>query len=69
LAFGEIEDIVSSEIWVRISKALQFFDATPFRKRVVEDMEVTEELAALVDDHTEVGRTYGFGGMVEEFRR
>ena len=39
------------------------------RKRVVEDMEVIEELAEFVDSHTAVGRSYGFGGMVEEFRR
>ena len=39
------------------------------RERVVEDMEVIEELADFVDRHTEVGRSFGFGGMVEEFRR
>ena len=39
------------------------------RKRVVDDMEVIEELAEFVDDHTKLGRSYGFGGMVEEFRR
>jgi predicted unusual protein kinase regulating ubiquinone biosynthesis (AarF/ABC1/UbiB family) len=39
------------------------------RKQVVEDMEVIEELAEFVDAHTKVGRNFGFGGMVEEFRR
>ncbi|MEY2400378.1 MAG: ubiquinone biosynthesis protein [Ilumatobacteraceae bacterium] len=39
------------------------------RKQVVEDMEVIEELAEFVDLHTEVGRSIGFKGMVEEFRR
>jgi ubiquinone biosynthesis protein len=39
------------------------------RKQAVEDMEVIEELAKFVDAHTEVGRRYGFSGMVEEFRR
>ena len=39
------------------------------RKQVIDDMEVIEELAAFVDDHTKLGRSYGFGGMVEEFRR
>ena len=39
------------------------------RERVIEDMEVIEELAEFVDGHTKVGRSYGFGGMVEEFRR
>ena len=39
------------------------------REQVVEEMEVIEELAEFVDGHTELGRSYGFGGMVEEFRR
>jgi len=39
------------------------------RKQVVEDMEVIEELADFVDSHTKLGRSYGFGGMVDEFRR
>jgi ubiquinone biosynthesis protein len=38
------------------------------RAKVVDDMEVIEELAAFVDDHTKLGRTLGFGAMVEEFR-
>ena len=39
------------------------------RTQVVEDMEVIEELAEFVDAHTNVGRNFGFTGMVEEFRR
>lgn len=39
------------------------------RKRVVDDMEVIEELAEFVDSHTKIGRSYGFGAMVDEFRR
>ena len=39
------------------------------RKQVVDDMEVIEELAEFVDRHTTVGRSMGFAGMVEEFRR
>ena len=39
------------------------------RKQVVDDMEVIEELAEFVDRHTNVGRSMGFVGMVEEFRR
>ena len=39
------------------------------RKQVVDDMEVIEELAEFVDRHTNVGRSMGFGAMVEEFRR
>ena len=95
--FAEIEEVVTTEIGARISKAFQSFDSTPLasaslgqvhratlrdgrpvavkvqrpgvRKRVVEDMEVIEELAEFVDSHTKVGRSYGFSGMVEEFRR
>ncbi|MEA2826601.1 MAG: ubiquinone biosynthesis protein [Actinomycetota bacterium] len=39
------------------------------RQRIVDDMEVIEELAEFLDTHTGVGRAYGFRGMVEEFRR
>jgi ubiquinone biosynthesis protein len=38
------------------------------RGRIVEDMEVIDELATFVDDHTKIGRRYGFAAMVEEFR-
>jgi ubiquinone biosynthesis protein len=38
-------------------------------EQVAQDMEVIEELATFVDRHTEVGRTFVFGAMVEEFRR
>src|SRR5487761_179884 len=37
------------------------------RSQVIDDMEVIEELAEFVDDHTKIGRSYGFVGMVEEF--
>jgi predicted unusual protein kinase regulating ubiquinone biosynthesis (AarF/ABC1/UbiB family) len=39
------------------------------RQRIVDDMEVIEELAEFLDTHTGVGRAYGFRGMAEEFRR
>ncbi len=38
------------------------------RGRIVDDMEVIDELASFVDDHTKLGRKYGFAPMVEEFR-
>jgi ubiquinone biosynthesis protein len=38
------------------------------RDRIVDDMEVIDELATFVDDHTKAGRRYGFARMVEEFR-
>lgn len=38
------------------------------REQVDDDMMVIEELADFVDQHTAVGRSLGFGGMVDEFR-
>jgi ubiquinone biosynthesis protein len=38
------------------------------RGRIVDDMEVIDELASFVDGHTKLGRRYGFAAMVEEFR-
>ena len=95
-SFAEIEQIVTDELGVRISKGFQELDSTPaasaslgqvhkgvlrngravavkvqrpgVRDQVAEDMDVIEELAAFVDDHTKTGRQFGFGGMVEEFK-
>lgn len=95
--FEQIEEVVTTEIGARISKAFQSFEASPaasaslgqvhhavlrngrsvavkvqrpgVRKRVIDDMEVIEELADFVDRHTKVGRSMSFGAMVEEFRR
>src|SRR3954453_6402101 len=39
------------------------------REQALEDMEVLREVAGLVDDHTELGRRYGLGQLLEEFRR
>jgi predicted unusual protein kinase regulating ubiquinone biosynthesis (AarF/ABC1/UbiB family) len=39
------------------------------RSQVSEDMAVIDELAEFVDSHTKIGRSYGFAGMVAEFRR
>ena len=39
------------------------------RQRILTDLEVLAELADLLDEHTSVGRTFGFGGMLEQFRR
>lgn len=38
------------------------------RDQVAKDMEVIEELAEFLDEHTKAGRRFGFAGMVEEFR-
>jgi predicted unusual protein kinase regulating ubiquinone biosynthesis (AarF/ABC1/UbiB family) len=38
------------------------------RDTVLDDLDALRELAELADAHTELGRRYGFGGMVAEFR-
>ncbi|MEY2453069.1 MAG: ubiquinone biosynthesis protein [Acidimicrobiaceae bacterium] len=38
------------------------------RDSVAHDMDVIEELAGFLDEHTKTGRKFGFAGMVEEFR-
>ncbi len=38
------------------------------REQVAADMDVIEELAEFLDDHTKTGRRFGFAGMVDEFR-
>ena len=38
------------------------------RNQVVDDMDVIEELATFLDDHTKAGRRFGFAEMVQEFR-
>jgi predicted unusual protein kinase regulating ubiquinone biosynthesis (AarF/ABC1/UbiB family) len=38
-------------------------------RRIVSDLEVLGEIAALADQHTEGGRKYGYARMVEEFRK
>ena len=39
------------------------------RERIAEDMEALAELAEFADKHTEAGRKYGFGELLEQFRR
>ena len=39
------------------------------REIIAEDMEVLEEIAGLLDKHTQWGRRYEFGKMLEELRR
>ncbi|MDQ1438441.1 MAG: hypothetical protein QOK43_2070 [Acidimicrobiaceae bacterium] len=39
------------------------------RDRITDDLAALIELAEFVDRRTELGRRYGFGGMVDEFRR
>src|SRR5439155_27332126 len=39
------------------------------RERILEDLEALQQLAAFADAHTEIGRQYQFGLLVEEFRK
>ena len=39
------------------------------RGRIAGDLEALERIAELLDRHTEAGRSFGFGEMVEEFRK
>ena len=39
------------------------------RAEVRQDLEVLEELATLLDDHTDAGRRFGFGDLLDQFRR
>lgn len=36
--------------------------------QIAEDFEVLDQIASFLDEHTETGRRFGFGGVVEEFR-
>jgi ubiquinone biosynthesis protein len=39
------------------------------RERIRDDLEALAELATFADEHTEAGRRFGFGDMLDEFRR
>ncbi len=95
--FEEVEEIVSSELGVRLSKIFAEFEHKPLaaaslgqvhrarlrdgrevvvkvqrpniRAQVLEDMEVLGDLADFVDAHSEVGRRYAVGALLEEFRK
>jgi ubiquinone biosynthesis protein len=96
-SFGEVEEIVSTELGVRLSKAFQEFESIPLaaaslgqvhrarmrdgrtvavkvqrpgiQKVILEDLEAFEQIAGMVDKHTEVGRRFAFKDMLEEFRK
>ncbi|MGZ4501807.1 MAG: ABC1 kinase family protein [Nocardioidaceae bacterium] len=95
--FEQVEEIVSSELEVRLSRVFPTFERTPLaaaslgqvhratlrdgrevvvkvqrpgiRAQVLEDMEVLADIAEFVDAHTELGRRYALGDLLEEFRR
>ena len=96
-SFGEVEEIVTQELKVRISKAFAEFEAEPLaaaslgqvhrarlrdgrevvvkvqrpgvRELIVKDLEILLELADFLDNHTEVGKRYEFGGILTELRK
>jgi ubiquinone biosynthesis protein len=39
------------------------------RDRIIDDLDALAELAGFADEHTEAGRRYGMGDMLDEFRR
>ncbi len=39
------------------------------KERIVEDLDILTELAALIDQHTEIGKKYAFQQVIYEFRR
>lgn len=96
-SFAEVEEIVTSELGVRISKGFEEFSATPMaaaslgqvhraklrdgrevavkvqrpgiRERIVQDLDSLQEIAGMLDKHTQAGKRYNFGAMLEEFRK
>jgi len=95
--FTEVEQIVASELGVRISKAFSEFEEEPvaaaslgqvhraalrdgrrvavkvqrpnIREQIVKDLEALHEIAVFADQHTVVGRQFGFTQTVDEFRK
>jgi ubiquinone biosynthesis protein len=39
------------------------------REQVADDLEVLADVASFLDDHTDAGRTFGFGELLDQFRR
>ncbi|HSG39230.1 MAG TPA: AarF/ABC1/UbiB kinase family protein [Thermoanaerobaculia bacterium] len=96
-SYNEVEEIVSTELGVRISKAFSEFEPTPvaaaslgqvhqarlrtgrpvavkvqrpgIRQIILEDLDAFDQIATMIDRHTEVGRRYVFRDMLEEFRK
>ena len=96
-SFAQVEEIVTSELGVRLSKAFQDFEPEPLaaaslgqvhlahlrdgrpvavkvqrpgiRQGILADLSAFEEIAGLLDRHTELGHKLHFCGLVDEFRR
>jgi predicted unusual protein kinase regulating ubiquinone biosynthesis (AarF/ABC1/UbiB family) len=95
-AYEEVEQIILTELGVRVSKAFSRFDTEPvaaaslgqvhlaalrdgrlvavkvqrpdIRRQIADDFEVLAEIAAFVDEHTEIGRRCRFSAIVADFR-
>ena len=95
--YEQVEQIVTTELGVRISKAFSTFEREPLaaaslgqvhratmrdgrpvavkvqrpliREQIVTDLEAMAQIAEFADNHTEAGRKYGYGLIVEEFRK
>lgn len=95
--YEEVEQIITGELGVRISKGFSYFNPVPLaaaslgqvheaalrdgravvvkvqrpgiRARIVEDLEVLDEIADFLDSHTEAGRRYQFVKLADEFRK
>jgi ubiquinone biosynthesis protein len=96
-SFGEVEEIVSTELGVRLSKAFAEFESEPLaaaslgqvhrarmrdgrlvavkvqrpgiQKVILDDLEAFEQIASVLDRHTDVGRRFAFRDMLQEFRK
>jgi predicted unusual protein kinase regulating ubiquinone biosynthesis (AarF/ABC1/UbiB family) len=94
--YEEVEQIIQTELSIRVSKAFSNFDPKPvaaaslgqvhnaalrsgrevmvkvqrpnIREQIAEDFETLAQIAEFLDAHTEVGRRYRFGVVLEEFR-
>lgn len=95
--YAQVEDIVCSELGVRLSKAFQEFEIEPIaaaslgqvhravlrngrsvavkvqrpgiREQIADDLDALDDLAQIVDKHTDAGQRMQFADMLEEFRR
>jgi predicted unusual protein kinase regulating ubiquinone biosynthesis (AarF/ABC1/UbiB family) len=95
--FAQVEEIVSTELGVRLSKGFQEFEAEPIaaaslgqvhrailrngrcvavkvqrpgiREQIAEDLDALEQIAQIVDNHTDTGERLQFGAILDEFRQ
>lgn len=94
--YEDVEQIVRTELNVRLSKAFSEFDPVPIaaaslgqvhnaalrdgrkvvvkvqrpdiRRAIADDFEVLAQIAAFLDDHTQMGKKYRFSAVLDEFR-